>query len=77
MINIEEMVFSAFHKLDIDNPQLHDHLEDNLSMDSQEVISLIVQLEKLFGINLNLNDINKNMTILQVIEHIKKNYKVA
>ena len=61
----------------IENQKLTDYLENDLSMDSQEVILLIVELEKLFGINLNLSDINRNMTILQIVEFIKKIHNAA
>ena len=77
MPTIQIRVLDAFRSLDIENPQLEHHLENDLSMDSQEVISLVVQLEKEFGISLSLDDINRNMSVSQVVEFIEKNYGVA
>lgn len=71
MLTIKDRVFTAFRRLNIENLNINDHLELDLAMDSQEVVLLLVELDKIFQIKLNFDDINRDMTVLQVIKVIK------
>lgn len=66
-MTIIRKVFQAFERLDINEVKLSDSLQENLSMDSQEVVSLIIELEKMFKVNLNLSDINRNMSVSDIV----------
>lgn len=71
MTTIPERVLDAFRSIDIDNPELTDNLESDLAMDSQEVISLIFELEKAFAIKLKLGELNREMTISEVVSLVQ------
>ena len=61
----QEKLFNAFQLLEIDTYELHDStaLHAELGMDSQEVIELIGNIEKLFAVKLPANFIQQQETI--------------
>ena len=60
-------IFKAFENLEIENAKSSSYLEQHLGMDSQEIIMLMVELEKTFNIELEENDIDRKMRVDDVI----------
>lgn len=70
-MNLENGVSQAFNHLNIETNNPNDFLQKDLGMDSQEVVSLMIELEKIFDIKLNMNDINRDMSVSEIIEVLK------
>lgn len=71
-MTIQSKIFQAFEKIDIENAHLGSYLEQNLGMDSQEIIMLVVELEKEFNITIGDDDIDRKMKVDDVISLIHK-----
>ncbi|MCH9644191.1 MAG: acyl carrier protein, partial [Gammaproteobacteria bacterium] len=65
--DIKNKIFKAFENIDIENAKMSSYLEQNLGMDSQEIIMLMVELEKAFNIELEEKDIDRKMKVDDVI----------
>ncbi|MCH9743529.1 MAG: acyl carrier protein [Gammaproteobacteria bacterium] len=66
-MDIKNKIFKAFENIDIENAKMSSYLEQNLGMDSQEIIMLMVELEKAFNIELEEKDIDRKMKVDDVI----------
>jgi acyl carrier protein len=71
-MNIIDKILQAFRSIDIANPELSDHLEENLGMDSQEVALLITELEKSFNIKIGETEICRQTKVSDIVELINQ-----
>lgn len=71
MNNLYSDVTSVFNQLDIEVSDPKDSLEYDLGMDSQEVVTLIYELEKKFEIQLEANSVNRKLTVSDLMKIIQ------
>lgn len=69
---LQETFAAALSAMDIPTAKPSDRLEDDLGMDSQEVIGLLDEIERACGVRLATHDINKHMTVLECLAVIAR-----
>jgi acyl carrier protein len=62
------VVLEAFRRLDVEGVELDKVLGADLGMDSQEIVSLVCELEETTGIFLEASEIKRSMTVSNVID---------
>lgn len=77
-MNYSEIVLALLSDIGIKGASLDDRLDDDLSMDSQEVVELLVALANKLSIKIDLNYLKRDMRVSDVVELIKEaNSEVA
>lgn len=74
-MTIQNKVLKIFERLNIGKPELNASMASDLGMDSQEIVTLIIELEKEFNVQLNLTGITRDMTVSEVIDFVETKTK--
>jgi acyl carrier protein len=74
-----QKILSEKFRFHFDQIELQTELENQLGMDSREMLEFLIELEKVFKIKINLDDVdrliqkNDILTIQNIVDYLEKN----